>query len=240
MPKLLPMPVVGDRFGRLTVTGRAPDSQTKRGGRLVLFHVVCDCGTEKVVPSDSIRSGRSNSCGCLCVERVKEASITHGMRQSSEYAIWNMMRQRCQVPTSKFFKNYGGRGIKVCDRWQKFENFLEDMGKRPFEGASIDRVDNDGDYCPGNCRWATRTEQGRNKRNTRRFEFQGQSLTLPEWAEKLGIKQRTLSSRLYAYGWSVEMAFTTPVMTQSESAQLAGHSPYRHAGNDVFDVKEAA
>lgn len=130
----------------------------------------------------------------------------HGHRprsgQSKTYTSWNMMMSRCYRPSSPSFKDYGARGIAVCDRWHDFANFLADMGDRP-EGRTIDRIDFNLGYSKENCRWATRLEQNRHKRNVRRIAFGGHEMTLAEWAERLGVKRSTLAQRLYTYGWPI-------------------------------------
>src|SRR3954471_10620371 len=114
-----------------------------------------------------------------------------------EYAAWCEMRQRCNSPRKPGYKNWGGRGIKICARWEKFADFFADMGPRPSPKHSVDRIDNDGDYEPGNVRWATKTEQARNMRNTRLIEFNGEKLSVAEWAERLNINASTLRVRLH-------------------------------------------
>ena len=122
---------------------------------------------------------------------------------SPTYVSWNSMMARCNRPSSPSFKNYGAKGIAVCDRWHNFISFLEDMGERP-NGTSLDRIDGSLGYEPGNCRWATRTEQNRNRSGCRKIEFRGESLTLSEWAERSGVKENTLSRRLYGFRWPVD------------------------------------
>lgn len=152
-------PSVGDRFGKLAVIARAKDAVFRTGkGRRWLCH--CDCGTEKIVLDTNLRRGATNSCGCA----QKDNTVTHGQSRTSYYQIWEGMIARCSRPTAPRYADYGGRGIRVCDRWRDFALFQQDMGSRPGLDYSVEREDNDGDYEPANCRWATRSEQQRHKR----------------------------------------------------------------------------
>lgn len=132
------------------------------------------------------------------------------MKWTPEYGVWCTMRRRCDNPNVERYAQYGGRGIKVCERWHKFENFIADMGPRPSAKHSIERRDNDGDYEPSNCYWATVEQQVYNKQNTRFLDYEGKKLTLPQAAELAGIKKGTLIARLQQ-GWSVSRAIETPV-----------------------------
>lgn len=143
---------------------------------------------------------------CCCRGLFK----THGQaHKTAEWRVWTQMKIRCSRPNNPTYKYYGARGIKVCERWQRFENFFEDMGVRPSSKHEINRINNDGDYEPSNCEWATRLEQARNKTTSIRLTLGTQTLTLPEWAEKLGMKRTTLARRL-SLGWSAEKTLTTP------------------------------
>lgn len=136
---------------------------------------------------------------------------THGMGKTSEYSIWSMMKDRCVNPNSTAFSYYGGRGIRVCDRWlESFENFFEDMGKRPSKKHQLDRIDNDGDYSPENCQWRTVKQQHRNKRNNVWIEFDGKKKILSDWAREYGLAPKVLHGRI-SLGWSMERALTEPV-----------------------------
>lgn len=194
------------RFGRLIVIRRVPK---KNVGRHAYFLCRCDCGKEKVINGCGLRTGRTRSCGCYKIEVTKAVSTTHGMRNSRAFAAWAHIKQRCGNPKDAAYERYGGRGISVCERWYKFENFLEDMGHPP-KGLTIDRIDNNGNYEPGNCRWATYKEQANNKGNNRVICFNGQSKTLMQWCEHLKISNETLRERLSR--WPLERALTTPNM----------------------------
>ena len=150
---------VGDRFGRLTVVG-------KTGGPKNTL-VLCDCGTAKAVYASNLRRGRTTSCGCLHRDQLAQANRTHGRSQSREYSSWMMMKQRCSNPNFESFRNYGAKGISVCQEWfDSFEQFFTDMGPRPAN-TSLDRFpDRAGNYCATNCRWATRAEQRQNSDST--------------------------------------------------------------------------
>ncbi len=195
----------GKRFGRLIVLERAPNNKWGQSRWLCL----CDCGEKTVVYSIHLRSKRTQSCGCL----NREKRTTHGHtvrgRSSKVYSVWRAMVQRCTNNSYKQWENYGGRGIRVCERWLKFENFLEDMGDKP-EGYQIDRIDNDGGYFKENCRWATRRQNNRNKRSNRLITFDGKTQCLTEWAEEIGICLETICKR-FQLGWSAEEVLTISV-----------------------------
>lgn len=149
---------VGKRFNRLTVLGR--DYATK--GR-VKWICVCDCGSEYSAAACDIKRGHTQSCGCANQESRVVNNTRHGYNRTATYVVWSNMHARCSNPNRKEYKNYGGRGISVCERWNEFQNFLDDMGEKPPR-LSIDRINNDGNYEPTNCRWATASQQRQNQR----------------------------------------------------------------------------
>lgn len=148
------------RFGRLIVIELLP---YRANSRHAMWNCLCDCGQKIAVSSNSLKRGHTKSCGCLNLAKIKERMSKHGMYGTPEYRSWIAMFSRCSNPMRKGFVNYGGRGIKICKHWKNFENFYKDMGERPV-GKSLDRKNNDGDYTPDNCRWATPKEQANNRR----------------------------------------------------------------------------
>lgn len=205
--------LIGLKFGRLIVASKLDPVAPGNGFRWLCK---CECGNEFVIITGSLTSGNTKSCGCLRKDVITKHGHCSGGRSngSSEYRSWKAMRERCLNPNCKDYKDYGSRGITVCARWlNSFENFLVDMGKKPTRSHTIERIDNNGNYEPGNCKWATRKEQGANKSNNRLIEFNGEKLIAPEWARRLGMKKETLISRLKRM--SVERAFAYPVKSSN-------------------------
>ena len=186
--------LTGKRFGRLLVIGRA---ETDSRGKLSWL-CKCDCGNEKTIRGDSLQGDRAKSCGCLQKEIASIGNRTHGLSKVPTYEVWYNMQHRCFNKNNHVYKNYGGRGITVCDRWLKFENFYEDMGDKP-KGLTLDRNDNHGNYEPSNCSWVTRKEQSRNIRSNRMIKYGGREQCMAEWAEEIGISQNALGCRLKKY-----------------------------------------
>lgn len=208
------VPMLGRVFGRLTVTAASSQSGS--------WVCLCECGTERSsVAGTNLRNGRSRSCGCLMREnsaailrrttqKRAQSLVRHGHagrgRKTRAYHVWRGMKNRCCNPNNPRFADYGGRGIEVCARWMAFEPFLEDMGE-PTPHESIDRIDNDRGYEPGNCRWATTTQQARNTRVSRMLTVQGETLSMADWADRYGVTSAAVSKRMRR-GWSVEEAVT--------------------------------
>jgi len=187
----------GYDFGRLTCMYRVDPPESVADKRYKYYLCQCSCGNEAVVQLSNLLSGHTKSCGCLnselSAERARLRNTTHGMYGTREYNIWNAMVDRCTNEKHHNYGLYGGRGIKVCDRWfNSVENFYTDMGDRP-PGMSLDRIDNDGDYEPDNCRWATAKEQSRNKRNNRLIEGKA----MAEWCEDNNLNYNAVAHRLY-------------------------------------------
>jgi hypothetical protein len=203
-----PIDISGQRFGRLTVLRRAPGLPRWKGKWLCR----CDCGTEKLVWAPHMKAGATASCGCLHreqVARLSAAKVTHGMTQSTEYGIWGGMLDRCANPRSGGYARYGGRGIVVCERWHSFENFFADMGERPSKRHSLDRIDNEGNYEPGNCRWTTSAVQSRNRRDNALYSYGGRTMALCDWADESGLNRQTVYWR-FRKGWRGHRLFSRP------------------------------
>lgn len=167
-----------------------------------LWRCQCDCGSETVTRGTNITSGKSVSCGCGVRIAAVKSQTTHGKSKTVIYRAWRAMLGRCYHKKSENYKNYGGRGIIVCDRWRtKFENFDDDMGKSWFEGAELDRKDNNGNYEPSNCRWTTKKVQQSNKRNNHRLTINGKTLTIAQWGDESGLKPNTILTRVRR-GWA--------------------------------------
>ena len=194
----------GHRFGSLLIESRAEN--TRDGA--ATWNCLCDCGERRRVAGTALRAGRNKSCGCKSPRFTAERLTTHGASDTCTYSIWLGMKRRCSgKERGRSRKNYYGKGIRVCDRWKSFERFLEDMGERP-DGMSIERIDGTRGYEPDNCKWATAREQANNTSRNRFVSHESATLTVAEWARKLGIKPNTLLYRLRR-GVPVERAFTS-------------------------------
>lgn len=191
---------IGQRFGRLIVVSYHGANLHKQ----TMWNCLCDCGKTKIICNNNIISGNTRSCGCWETESRGKAQKTHGESEGREYNIWHHIKYRCLNPNSKNYKDYGGRGIKVCDRWlNSFENFLEDMGKMPTPKHTIDRFpNNDGDYEPANCRWGTKTQQNRNRRSSHWVEYNGKRKVLQEWAIELQVSHKAIQYQINKRGES--------------------------------------
>lgn len=212
MGKLIDL--TGKRFGRLTVLERAPNR-----GKKVRWLCKCDCGNTAVVYASALKQGDTSSCGCYNVEISTQRIIKHqaingsdGRSKTKLYWVWVAMRNRCNNPNNYSYGNYGGRGIRVCPEWDSsYDVFARWALSHGYsEGLSIDRIDNNGNYAPENCRWVSWKVQHRNQRVSKKISFDGKTKTLIEWSEETGISHGTLSARLRS-GWPIERALTEPV-----------------------------
>lgn len=203
MTKLVDM--VGATFGRVTVVARAANEASGQAR----WSCLCSCGKEFTAGGSNLRGGRTRSCGCATKEALDRARVVHGEHGTLTYKRWKAMKERCYGKRSIGYKNYGGRGIAVCDRWREsFSAFLEDMGPVP-DGWQLDRIDNDGNYEPSNCRWVPQLVNANNRRNNRLVEFDGKKMTIAAWARETGLSQEAIRQRLNA-NWPVERALTSP------------------------------
>lgn len=174
----------------------------------------CDCGIKKIVCKDNVIREKSKSCGCF--RNDNHPRKTHGMTHTKFYTVWNRIKARCLNRNSERYKDYGGRGIRVCKRWLKFENFKDDMynsykehmKKYGEKDTTIERKNNDGNYFGSNCKWATKEEQANNRRTNHLITFHGKILTLQQWANKIGINESSLYERIYKFNWPLDRALT--------------------------------
>lgn len=220
--KCPPSELVGFRFGRLVVLERAENTRQKTRR----WRCQCDCGSICIARTANLRNGHTRSCGCWQREVVADQHRTHGLSHLPEYKTWANMLARCERPQHVSFPIYGERGIRVCERWQTFENFLADMGSKPTPRHSLDRLDPNGNYEPGNCQWATHRDQLRNRRCSRLFTYAGRTMLLSEWAAEAGWFEGQRSvyiraiKRLDDLGWSFEDALFTPPRDGFHSPQV--------------------
>ncbi len=188
--------LTGKQFSRLTVLSYA------NYGR---WNCKCECGSETIVRTERLHNGHTRSCGCL----HRDSRFKHGQSKTKLHSVWISMRSRCNNLNDQAYHNYGGRGIRCCERWNDFALFIQDMGERP-EGLQLDRIDNNGPYSPENCRWALQKRNLNNKRTNRPVTLGDRTQNLAQWAEELGMHNATLTNRLNR-GWTVERALTEPV-----------------------------
>lgn len=214
----------GRQFNRLIVVSY--HGKLVRGSQTRTFwNCICQCGNIKKVWAYDLVTGKNGSCGCLeweNLQRIQKERITHGKSRGETlkmYNIWKSIVSRCTNPEDRAYPNYGGRGISVCEKWKNsIDLFIEDMGDRPSLKHSIDRIDNNGNYEPSNCRWATQKEQMRNTRSNVCLEYKGEIKCVSEWAEELGVNQRSLRNRIKRWG-DIEKAFTTPVKYKKKGSK---------------------
>lgn len=199
----------GKKFNRLLVIS---ESSKRDNSGTTQWNCRCECGSELTVRGINLRNGNTKSCGCY--NREMKAAICrsrtqHGLTGTPTYQTWQNMLRRCNVPRSDKYPIYGGRGIKVCEQWHKFSNFLRDMGEKPIK-MTIDRINNNGNYEKSNCRWASSRDQSNNTRRNHIIEYNGQRKTLEEWSRFLKIPRNTIKNRINLLGWPIGKALTTP------------------------------
>lgn len=205
---------IGDRFGRLIFRGELPPRNNRRRG---LF--LCVCGAEREIAVHDVRSGHTTSCGCVLREVIRRArthGATRGRAVPREYEAWKAMKRRCYGAGTINYHDYGGRGIRVCDRWlHDFAAFLADVGPKPSKAHSLDRINNNGNYEPANCRWATRSEQRRNTRQGLHLvTLGGETRPIVDWAAVSGVPEESISARL-RNGWDAQRAIFQPCKSKS-------------------------
>lgn len=198
--------LTGMRFGRLVVVSFAGKAKMRRN----CWNCLCDCGQRMVAVANKLTTGRTKSCVCLRNEKNKTNRRTHGNSGTVLHALWKNMRQRCLNPKRLDYARYGGRGIKVCDRWKSFQNFRLDMGEKP-QGMSIDRINNSGNYEPDNCRWADDFEQCNNRRDNHPITYEGITLNISQWSRQRGINISTICTRIRRGRSTAEILSITPL-----------------------------
>lgn len=212
--------MTGRKFGRLTAIAR---EGSNRSG-VSLWRCRCDCGAEPLILGVNLRRGDTRSCGCLHREKARQTAMSltkhgekrRGQPQTKEFQAWVAMNTRCSNPRQHRYERYGGRGITVCERWRhSFQQFLADVGRAPSKAHSLDRIDNDGHYEPGNVRWATKREQTLNSTHARMITFGSETLPLVDWARRVNIQSQTIAARIDVLRWPIERALNTPVKRHS-------------------------
>lgn len=202
--------LTGKRFGKLFVI----EIMRLEGKGEIFWKCVCDCGKETIVSGSNLKNGNTKSCGCIHSELLIKRNTSHGFSQNeSLYSVWRGIKSRCYCVNGVYYKNYGGRGIVVCDDWKNdyvmFRNWALENGY--VKGLSIDRIDNNGNYEPSNCKFSTRVEQANNTSKNRFILWEGKTQTIKQWSEEIGMKYTSLSQRINKCGWSIEKSFTTPI-----------------------------
>lgn len=207
MSELIDM--IGKKIGRLTVVERAEN--TKQG--TTQWKCICECGNEVVILGSNLRQGRTKSCGCYQKECAKKRITTHGETKTRLFTVWQKIKDRCYNENHKSYKDYGGRGISMCDSWKdSFEAFRDWAIENGYsDDLTIDRIDVDGNYEPSNCRWVTQKEQQNNRTNNHLLTYNGETKTMAQWADEVGLPYHTIVARINKYSWTVEEALSTPV-----------------------------
>lgn len=211
--------LTGQKFGRLTVLGRADDYVDPKGNKAIQWLCLCECGNRRKVQSSHLKDGHTKSCGCLNKDILSKMASTHRDSETLLYKVYQNMKQRCVNPNNQRYKFYGGKGIAVCKEWNddylKFKEWASDNGYK--QGLSIDRIDINRDYEPSNCRWAEYKVQNNNRSNNHYVTYNDVTKTLAEWAEEYNIDYNVFSWRIRK-GWEVERALTTPIRPKKRCA----------------------
>lgn len=202
--------IQGQIFGRLTVI----EKECKVKDKPQRFLCQCSCGNQKIIMGRHLISSHTVSCGCFKKETTRNRVFKHGDSHTPTHSIWVNMRDRCNNKHNKSYPYYGDRGISVCERWNDYSLFIEDMGYRP-DGLELDRIDNNKGYYKENCRWSNRHQQMRNQRRSVIIEYQGESIQMNDLADRFGINKHTFKSRICYMGWSVEDAISKPIRSKS-------------------------
>lgn len=214
--------LTGQRFGRLTVIKRVEDYITTKGNHYVQWLCKCDCGNEKIIIGNSLKSKNgTKSCGCISKEKSRDRLLRHGLYNQRIYRTYKAMKERCYKKYNAKYNDYGGRGIIICDEWlgdNGFINFYNWAISNGYsENLTIDRIDTNGNYEPDNCRWVTNIEQQNNKRNNIKLFYNGRYVSLLELSKETNMNYNTIKSRICNYKWSVEKAISTPIKTRGSN-----------------------
>lgn len=222
--------LIGLRFGKLIILS-AEHKRDNSGYIRCMLQWKCDCGKVGESAAYQITGGKTRSCSCYRIQRTKESNTKHGQSYNPIYQVWAGMWGRCNNPNDKFYHNYGGRGINICDEWKESKVFFSWALKNGYvHGLELDRKNNDGDYCPDNCRFVTVKQNQRNKRNNRFIEFRGESKTVAEWCELMNMKYYVVLRRLNR-GWSADLALTKSekyVLKKADRISLGLKARYTH------------
>lgn len=224
--------ITGQRFGMLTVIQLVEQINPKEHRK---WMCKCDCGNTHVASGAFMRTGKTTHCGCMTGVLISQKKTRHGLYKSRLYNIWRTMRQRCTENTGNQKRDtYYMKGIRVCEEWQTFDNFMEWALENGYsDKLTIDRINNDGGYYPDNCRWVTNDVQSLNKRNTVMVDFEGERIPLLSLCRQLNVPWQRVYQRIYKSGWSVERAITEPPRTAT-SADYKSHEVLLIVGNHEF------
>lgn len=205
--------ITGNRYNYLTVIRRLENAK----GGITMWECRCDCGNITTVRGSNLKSGAVKSCGCLL--HTTKPTLKHNMSHTRLYQIWAAIKRRCNKPYEKSYKNYGGRGIKMCEEWQNsFEAFMEwAMNSGYSDDLTIERIDVDGNYCPDNCTWISKSGQAGNRRSCHYISYNGEVKTLNEWCKEMNLPYKNIHNRITKLGWSFERAISEPIHVEKRN-----------------------